>query len=344
MQIAPSDPELMLRWLQFGVFSPIFRTHGANQDGNERRIWKYDNFSQMLQCVDLRYQLMPYIYTAARQAYDTGVSICRPLYYEWPEENEAYRQEGEYMFGDHILVSPVVTASDADGLTFHKTWLPQGQWYDVCRNRMLDGGQTISDLYAAHEIPYFIKAGSIVVCNPKMANLKTAPSQMVLKVVPGEQGETTLYEDEGDTQDYQDGAYTTTHISQQRSAGGLLLTIAPRQGSYNGMPAERAYEVVVLLAERPSTVTLNGEACQDWTYDDDTKTLTLNIPTSSCDSRLEVSVDNASTGIASTGSVEMVAERYYDLMGREHPRKPHGSYIVRRTWSNGSVSTEKHVE
>lgn len=343
MQIAPSDPELMLRWLQFGVFSPIFRTHGANQDGNERRIWKYDNFSQMLQCVDLRYQLMPYIYTAARQAYDTGVSICRPLYYEWPEENEAYRQEGEYMFGDHILVSPVVTASDADGLTFHKTWLPQGQWYDVCRNRMLDGGQTISDLYAADEIPYFIKAGSIVVCNPKMANLKTAPSQMVLKVVPGQQGETTLYEDEGDTQDYQDGAYTTTHISQQRTAGGLLLTIAPRQGSYNGMPAERAYEVEVLMTTQPEALTLNGEPFTDWSYDADTKTLTLHIASTPCDQQLQVNIDGSSTGIAAASTQKLVAERYYDLQGCEHPQRPRGTYIVRRWWSDGSTSSQKFL-
>ena len=104
LQIAPTNEELMLRWLQFGVFSPIFRTHGASQEGNERRIWKFGNFEKLLKCVNLRYELMPYIYTAARQAYDTGISICRPLYYEWPEENEAYRQEGEYMFGDNILV------------------------------------------------------------------------------------------------------------------------------------------------------------------------------------------------------------------------------------------------
>ena len=106
----------MLRWLQFGVFSPIFRTHGSSQAGNERRIWKYENFPSMLKCVNLRYQLMPYIYTAARQAYDTGISICRPLYYEWPEENEAYRAEQEYMFGDDILVSPVVTPAEREGM------------------------------------------------------------------------------------------------------------------------------------------------------------------------------------------------------------------------------------
>ena len=101
-----NDPELYLRWMQFGVFTPIFRTHATNWPGIERRIWKYENFPLLLQTVQLRYALMPYIYTACREAYDTGVSLCRPLYYEWPEENKAYTCEGEYMFGNDILVAP----------------------------------------------------------------------------------------------------------------------------------------------------------------------------------------------------------------------------------------------
>ena len=86
-QTGDNDPEIYLRWMQFGVFTPIFRTHATNWPGIERRIWKYENFPLLLETVKLRYALMPYIYTACRQAYDTGVSICRPLYYEWPEAN-----------------------------------------------------------------------------------------------------------------------------------------------------------------------------------------------------------------------------------------------------------------
>ena len=343
LQIAPTNPELMLRWLQFGVFSPIFRTHGANQEGNERRIWKYENFTQMLECVNLRYQLMPYIYTAARQAYDTGVSICRPLYYEWPEENEAYRQEGEYMFGDDILVSPVVTESEGGGVTFHKTWLPEGRWYDVCRNRLVEGGQILSDNYEANEIPYFIKAGSIVTCNPQLMNLKTAPDKLVVKVVPGADGDTSLYEDAGDTQDYQNGAYTTTRISQQQTSAGTRLTIAPREGSYENMPVERAYEVLLLLSEKPTSVRVNGETVTNWTYDDATKTVTVSIPTTACDQQVQMDIDMSSTGITRCEALEIIAERYYDLQGREYQQKPRGSYILRRTWSNGTTTTEKHL-
>ena len=108
-QTGPNDGKIYLRWMQYGVFTPVFRTHATNWEGIERRIWKYDNFPQLLETVKLRYALMPYIYTAARQAYDTGVSLCRPLYYEWPENNNAYLFEDEYMFGDGLTF--VVTRS-----------------------------------------------------------------------------------------------------------------------------------------------------------------------------------------------------------------------------------------
>ena len=140
-QTGPNDPEIYLRWMQYGVFTPVFRTHATNWDGIERRIWKYENFPLLLETVKLRYALMPYIYTAARQAYDTGVSLCRPLYYEWPEEGKAYQFEDEYMFGDDILVAPVVTPSGADGKASRLTWLPEGKWFDVCRNAVVEGNR-----------------------------------------------------------------------------------------------------------------------------------------------------------------------------------------------------------
>ena len=343
LQIAPTNPELMLRWLQFGVFSPIFRTHGASQEGNERRIWKLDNFPLLLDCVNLRYQLMPYIYTAARQAYDTGVSICRPLYYDWPEENESYRQEGEYMFGDDILVSPIVTAADDAQKTFHKTWLPEGSWYDACRNEMLEGATTISHDYGMSDIPYFIKAGAVVVCNPPVMNLKKKPDMLVVKVVPGEDGETQLYEDEGDTQEYANGAYATTAFSQKHTPSELSLTIAPRKGTYEGMQAERAYQVVFLLEEEPREVSINGVVSKDWSYVAEMKQVFVNVPTMPCDQQTVVTLQRSANDISQIEGASIVSQRYFDLQGREYTYAPQGSYILRRTWSNGKASSQKFI-
>ena len=343
LQIAPTNSELMLRWLQFGVFSPIFRTHGASQEGNERRIWKLDNFPMLLDCVNLRYQLMPYIYTAARQAYDTGISICRPLYYDWPEENEAYRQEGEYMFGDDILVSPIVTAAGNNQKAFHKTWLPEGSWYDVCHNEMVEGATTISHYYGMGDIPYFVKAGAVVVCDPPMRNLKNASSSLVVKVYPGSDGETSLYEDAGDTQDYENGAFATTSFSQTRTPSELSLTIAPRQGQYDGMLAERSYQVVFVLEDEPREVTVNGVPTDDWTYDGQMRQVTVTVPVTDCGQQTVVSLQRNATDITQIGTAAIVSQKYYDMQGREYTYAPQGTYILKRVWSNGNVTTKKYI-
>ena len=344
LQLGDPNPELMLRWLQFGVFSPIFRTHGASQAGNERRIWKYENFPSMLKCVHLRYQLMPYIYTAARQAYDTGISICRPLYYEWPEENEAYRSEQEYMFGDDILVSPVVTASERDGKAFHRTWLPQGQWYDVCRGMLVEGGQTIGQWYGQEEIPYFYRAGAVIPCNPKLPNLKTRPDELHLIVVPGADGETSLYEDQGDTQDYMLGAYTTTVIRQQCIGGQILLDIMPRSGYFEGMPTERSYTVQVLDEDCPQSVSVNDVDTDSWSYDDERHEVTVRIAATSCDQPVTVRLQRAGTGIGVAHATALCSEQYFDLQGRQlSSALPNTPCIIRRTWSDGRVQTIKEI-
>ncbi|SDQ65493.1 protein of unknown function [Prevotella sp. khp1] len=287
-QTGGNDPEIYLRWMQFGVFTPIFRTHATNWEGIERRIWKYSNFPSLLETVKLRYALMPYIYTAARQAYDTGVSLCRPLYYEWPEANNAYLFEDEYMFGDDILVAPVVTKPEKDGTTARRTWLPEGRWFDVCRNKVVEGNRTFTDRYAMEEIPYFFRAGSVIVNNPPMMNLNTRPDRLILKVVPGGNGQTKLYEDEGDTEGYKQGAYTTTTISHE----GNTLTILPREGKFAGMPESRSYTVEFLAVNRPKAVVIDGRQLTDgsWNYDQQRRLLTVNVARTACDKKTVVTI------------------------------------------------------
>ncbi len=318
LQIGDPNPELMLRWMQFGAFSPIFRTHGASQGNNERRIWKYSNFEQILEVCNLRYKLMPYIYTAARQAYDTGLSICRPLYYEWPEEKEAYRQEGEYMFGDNILVSPIVTPAEEGAGTWHRTWLPEGEWYDVCQNTMVGGNQTIARYYQAEDIPWFIKAGAVIPCNPDVNNLKSRPDELVLMVAPGTADSTPLYEDEGDTQAYQQGAYTTTALASLSAGDERQLTIGPAVGTFEGQPTQRTYKVEFLgVKAAPNSATVNGQAVAEWSYDQQTCTATVSVPLTPCNETTVVAISQATLGIDAT--LDERAETgalVYDLQGR----------------------------
>jgi alpha-glucosidase (family GH31 glycosyl hydrolase) len=214
------------------------------------------------------------------------VSLCRPLYYEWPEDNNAYLFEDEYMFGDDILVAPIVTEAGHDGMTARCTWLPEGRWFDVCRNKVVNGNRVLTDLYAMEEIPYFYRAGSVIVNNPPMMNLNTRPDRLILKVVPGADGETSLYEDEGDTEGYKQGAYTITRISHQ----GNQLIIHPREGRFPGMPDSRAYTAEFLAQQRPSAVMVNGKqiASDAWSYDQDKRVVTVNIPRTSCQHEISI--------------------------------------------------------
>ena len=325
-----TDPELVLRWMQFCVFQPIFRTHGSSQSGCERRIWKFSNLDLQREAFKLRYTLVPYIYTAARQAYDTGVSICRPLYYEWPEENKAYTVEDEYLFGDDILVSPISTPSCSDGTSERKTWLPKGLWFDMCRNRICPGDQTITDQYGLDEIPYFIRLGSIIPCNPPLSHLKAEPSSLVLWVIPGADGEGTLYEDQGDSEAYKDGEFATTLFTQTHSAEGTLLTINAREGSYEGMLQERAWQAVFFSIEEPSNIYINGEETTDWTYDAQLRRLTVNVSSRPCSNAIIINVKEKDTGIeAIQNSKFKIQNDVFDLSGMNlsNHKLPRGIYI-----------------
>lgn len=287
-----NSPERFLRWMQFGVFTPIFRTHPTidkNSPHIERRIWKYPNFEQLLATVYLRYTLMPYIYNAARAAYDTGVGLCRPLYYEWPEHDEAYSREfeDEYMFGNDMLVAPIVEPAGADKLSHKKVWLPDGIWFDVCRGKLVRGGMTFEGTYTLDNIPCFVRAGAIIPCFPRIYNLKSRPDTLILKAVPGADGRLSYYEDANDDNGYQQGEYTITPILQKSNHASTTLTIKPRRGSFKSMPAERHYKVQFLATAKPTSATVNGKpaACA---YDEKARTATVVIRHASFDKSYKV--------------------------------------------------------
>lgn len=325
----PNDPELYLRWMQFGVFSPIFRTHACNDASIERRIWKFSNFNKLRDVVKLRYQFIPYIYTAARQAYDTGVSICRPLYYDYPESDEAYSFEDEYQFGDQILVAPITSPMRADGRAWRQIWLPEGSWFDVSCNKMREGGQTIKEGYTDVQIPYFYKAGCIIpMYASNITHLKSRPNRMVLQVVPGSDGTGTLYEDENNTENYMLGNYATTSYRQQRTSSQTILSIGSAIGYFQGMQDKKEYEIQFLGEEaKPQSVRLGYEELTegtDWTYDQEKKIVKVYLKEVSTSAGCVVTLDYTSTGIKATEVGQQKADGpMYDLGGRRiaHPQK-----------------------
>ena len=296
-----NNPNLVLRWIQFGVFTPIFRTHATADSRIERRIWKFPNFPTILDAVRLRYSLFPYLYTMAREAYDTGISLCRPLYYDYPEADEAYEYEGQYMFGNDILVAPITTRPQANGLTEKEIWFPEGKWWSVSTNELIQGPCKRSMAFTDAQIPYFFRQGAIIPYNPpSVMNVTERPDRLVLNAVYGSDGSFCLYEDDGDNADY-DTNYATTLFTQTISGDKATYVIHPRQGTCAKAPQSRSYEMHIYNSVAPLAVKVNGVAAQ-YLYDAASRSITFDVPTADTSSESTVvveypegtAVDNAS--------------------------------------------------
>ena len=289
-----NNPELVLRWLQFGVFTPIFRTHATKDSRIERQIWKFPNFPTMREAVKLRYALFPYIYTMARETYDTGISICRPLYYDFPEDDEAYAYEGEYMFGNDILVAPV-TEPAKNGISTKEIWFPEGAWWSVATNELIDGPCVKTMAFTAEQIPYFFKQGSMIPFNPESVNNVTErPDKLIINAVAGKNGTNTIYEDAGNNADY--AANFATTKMESRSTGQVdEYTIYPRKttGNVSGLKNARSYTFRIYNCAKPKSVSISGKAAGSYRYNPATRTLTVDVPATDCASKINLSVKHS---------------------------------------------------
>lgn len=276
------DPELYIRWMQFGALSPVMRTHSAKSAGLKKEVWNFapEHADILRSTIRQRYALAPYIYTMARKAYDEGISLCRPMYYEWPEASEAYAFRNQYLFGDDILVAPV-TAPGKEGYATVKVWLPEGKWYEWQTGTMLDGGRTVERTFALDEYPVYVRAGAILpMYGDKVKNLNANDEEILLTLFPGGSDEFSLYEDNGDDKRYA-AEFARTHLKSVRDGNLLTVTVGKRTGAYRGMLAERKFSVKVLASAAPASVTVDG-AKADWTYLGEEFALVVEIPRTDC--------------------------------------------------------------
>lgn len=295
-----TDPELYTRWLQYGVFTPIFKTHSTKTRFLERRIWVFtEHFDAMRSAIRLRYTLSPYIYDAARYTYDTGISMCRPMYYDYPEEEEAYSWKQQNMFGDNILTTVLCEPADSlTGLTARPVWFPKGNdWYDMATGAMIKGGQCDTLHYTIDENPYYVKAGAIIpMASPEISSLQEKSNELHIFVAPGNgESSVTTYEDDGSTQAYH-SEFATTIINKTSSPDYCKVTVGARKGEYKGMQENRKITVILEGVFAPETVTVNGKAfgydrfdsdgC--WFYDGKELAVKINIPEMAADKEIVV--------------------------------------------------------
>jgi alpha-D-xyloside xylohydrolase len=230
--------ELLTRWYQWGAFNPIFRIHGYM---TETEPWKYgqtveDNMRKML---NLRYRLLPYIYSEAWQVTKNGSTMMRPMVMDFREDTKATDQSYEFMFGKSILVTPITEA----GIMEWNVYLPKSvDWYDFWTGKRLNGGQNIKAVASLDKIPLYIKAGSIIPFGPFIQYSTEKEDPLELRIYTGANGEFTLYEDENDNYNYEKGMYSLIQLKWDDEQ--KTLTINDRQGKFPGMPEERNLIIV----------------------------------------------------------------------------------------------------
>jgi alpha-glucosidase len=324
------DPELFTRWVQFGTFSPILRTHTTKNPDSERRIWAYpEPFSAVLRSsFQLRYAMQPYIYTEARRTYDTGVAFLRPLYYDWPEASEAYTNKNEYIFGEQMLVAPVVSAGDkTSGLATEKVWLPQGEWIEWPTGKHFTGPVSVDRNFSIEQTPVYLKSGAIVPEEPPMHYTGEKPVDPLIVNVwplqPGTSSSYSVYEDSGVAVEYQHGVFAKTPIKASQTGDTLRVEIGPAEGSYPGMLKTRGFEVRLPADWPPESVTVNGAPVKradptgkgGWSFEGNTLTTIIPVHSVSVAGKVIVEVHRASGATASRGQLDGFAGTMTRLRG-----------------------------
>ena len=286
----PMYQELYVRWLQFGVFCPMMRSHGADVP---REFYWYGKkgepvYDALVDAVKLRYTLLPYIYSTSWDVTHNRSTFMRALFMDFLGDKQTWNINNAYMFGKAFLVAPVLHAqytpevhqkklkenegwdrnnketAKAPVLTdFTQTksmevYLPADtRWYNYWTNEAIEGGQKLTVSTTLNRIPLFVRAGSIVPYGPEVQYTSEKKwDNLTLCIYPGNNGSFTLYEDEGDNYNYENGAYTEIPMNWDNAS--RILTIGARKGEYNGMLQKRQF-IVKTIDGNSKTVTYTGK-------------------------------------------------------------------------------------
>ena len=275
-------PELYIRWFQFSSFCPLFRSHGrawklrlpwgwnmgtpGPLEGAERITnWppEQDLHNSQVEPIcrkylELRYQMLPYIYSAAEQTHRTGLPLVRALWIHWPQDPKAIHTTDEYMWGDQILVAPVLK----QGATQRTAWLPAGQWWDFWSNKQVTGGAEITRDADLETIPLYVRAGAIIPMGP-VRQYATEPNSepITLRIYPGADGHFTWYEDDGSSFRYRHGDFTKIECTWNNASRKLTLAWAkgsrPAPGKKVKLHAmDHETTKTITLKEHPTTIEL----------------------------------------------------------------------------------------
>ncbi|MBN1312232.1 MAG: glycoside hydrolase family 31 protein [Anaerolineae bacterium] len=274
-------PELFARWMQVGAFMPFFRVH-CMQGAPDQEPWEFgpevEDISRRY--IELRYRLLPYLYTAVWQTATTGAPIARPLCFAYPDDERTYSLDDQYLWGDSFLVAPVLE----EGAVARSVYLPAGEWYDFWSHRQYQGGQTVDVEAPLERLPLFIKAGAIIPLWPVQQYVgEQAIDTLTLRAYRAAGEHTSLhYEDDGLCPDYElSKNHRLSHLVWRSDANSVGSRIAReiRQGQYQS-PAQKAELQIIGLEDQPTSVKVHQGKLIDqrWEAGKQLLTLTLEAP------------------------------------------------------------------
>ena len=260
--------ELCTRWLQMGVFYPFMRMHTeiATPDKEPWSFgWQYEKVNK--RAIELRYELLPYIYNEMQKASVTGVPALRPLFLDYPNVENTTTIEDEFLFGSDLLVAPILW----EGIDTRTVYLPPGEWFDYWTGKRYSGNTTIQIPVMIDSIPMFVRGGGFIFRQPVVQNTGQMPGNPLhVLITPAAQSESTLYEDDGKSLQYQKGEFMKRKFQLIQNDQSTIVEISEPEGSYR--PAKRDLVLEMWMDHKPSSVTEqtgnNNESSVGWSYAD----------------------------------------------------------------------------
>ncbi len=259
------DDELYLRWVQFGVFSPILRLHSTQNEYLGKEPWKFSRDTERTtkDFLRLRHRLIPYIYTANHLTHTKGIPLMKPMYYDYPHSEGAYTVKNEYMFGSELIVAPITEkTSEKTRTATAEVWLPKGRYTDIFTGRVYEGGKIVPMSRDMSSIPVLAKAGAIIpLCDDYGVNDWKNPETLELLIYRGN-GSYEMYEDDGETNAYKDGQFAKTQYTVAENGNSLGFTVNAVSGDISVAPQKRTYKLSFkdITSAEEIEVTVNGRA------------------------------------------------------------------------------------
>jgi alpha-glucosidase len=267
--VGSPTPDLLTRWIELGTFTPFDRDH-TTKGTRDQEPWVHGPEHEAIRrrYIELRYQLLPYIYTSVEETSRTGIPIMRPVFLEYPEAEKFYAEADsgflpEYLFGRDLLVAPRVTEM-LDPLEID---LPPGQWYDYWTGQRLPGNTDVKEDPPLDVVPVYVRGGAIIPEQPVVQYTAQKPDgPLDLRVYPGDDCRGSLYLDDGATFAYQKGNYLRVSYTCTATPGSLTVKIAPAEGPFTPWWTQVQLEIFG-VDQSPQQVSLAGSPVQGWKYD-----------------------------------------------------------------------------